>query len=214
MYTRQKSVSLADRVFDKLEDDILMGRYEKGEVLTELGLVEALGVSRTPIREALRRLADERLIADTGKGSVVLGITRADVQDIQDIRLAVEGLAAYYAAQNISPEDLQELRHIVELQEYYTERQDTEHIRQMDDRFHSLICSAGGHQVISDTLRPLQRKIKKFRRASLAKVRRAGAAASEHRAIFEAIASRDPELARQCAARHIQNAGESILELK
>ena len=70
-----KSTSLADQVFDKLENDIIQGVYPKGEVLTELKLAEQLGVSRTPIREALRRLEQERLIADSGKVSVVLGIT-------------------------------------------------------------------------------------------------------------------------------------------
>ena len=70
-----KSISLADQVFDKLENDIIAGVYSRGEVLTELKLVEQLNVSRTPIREALRRLEQERLIKDSGKGSVVLGIT-------------------------------------------------------------------------------------------------------------------------------------------
>ena len=74
-----KSTSLADQVFDKLENDIILGVYPKGEILTELKLVDQLGVSRTPIREALRRLEQERLIADTGKGSLVLGITEDDL---------------------------------------------------------------------------------------------------------------------------------------
>ena len=95
-----KTVSLADQVFERLEDDIITGVYPRGEILTELKLVEVLGVSRTPIREALRRLEQERLIAESGKGSVVLGITQEDLMDIMDIRQRVEGLAAFYAAQN------------------------------------------------------------------------------------------------------------------
>ena len=74
-----KSTSLADQVFEKLENDIIQGVYKRGELLTELKLVEQLGVSRTPIREALRRLEQERLIEDTGKGSRVLGITMEDL---------------------------------------------------------------------------------------------------------------------------------------
>ena len=85
-----KTASLSDQVFAKLESDIIQGVYPKGEILTELKLVEQLGVSRTPIREALRRLEQERLISDTGKGSVVLGITEEDLIDIMDIRLRVE----------------------------------------------------------------------------------------------------------------------------
>ena len=80
-----KSVSLADQIFDRLENDIIQGTYAKGEILTELRLVEQLGVSRTPIREALRRLEQERLIKDSGKGSVVLGITLEDLEDIMNI---------------------------------------------------------------------------------------------------------------------------------
>ena len=90
-----KTISLATQVFEKLEEDIITGVYPRGEILTELKLVEQLGVSRTPIREALRRLEQERLIAESGKGSVVLGITLEDLVDIMDIRQRIEGLAAY-----------------------------------------------------------------------------------------------------------------------
>ena len=209
--TTHKTVSLADRVFDKLEDDILFGRYAKGEILTELRLVEELGVSRTPIREALRRLAQERLIAETGKGSVVLGITKEDLQDILNIRLAVEGLATYYATLNMTPEGLDELRHIVELQEFYTSRNDPAHIKEMDDQFHNLICTISGRQVIADTLRPLHRKIQNYRRSSMADTARARAATQEHRAIFEAMAAGDAERAKALTVEHITNAKASIL---
>ena len=80
-----KTVSLADQVFEQLENDIIQGIYPRGEILTELKLAEQLGVSRTPIREALRRLEQERLISDAGKGSVVLGITEDDILDIKEI---------------------------------------------------------------------------------------------------------------------------------
>ena len=89
-----RTVTLADQVFERLESDIIQGVYPRGEVLTELKLVEQLNVSRTPIREALRRLEQEHLIADTGKGSVVLGITAEDLVDIMDIRCRIEGLAS------------------------------------------------------------------------------------------------------------------------
>ena len=84
-----KTTSLADQVFERLENDIIMGIYPKGEILTELKLVEQLGVSRTPIREALRKLEQEHLIADSGKGSVVLGISEEDLLDIMDIRIQI-----------------------------------------------------------------------------------------------------------------------------
>ena len=85
-----KTTSLADQIFERLENDIIQGVYPRGEILTELRLAEELGVSRTPIREALRRLEQERLIESAGKGSVVLGITETDLLDIMTIRERVE----------------------------------------------------------------------------------------------------------------------------
>ena len=135
-----KTVSLADQVFEKLENDIITGVYPRGEILTELKLVEQLGVSRTPIREALRRLEQERLIQDTGKGSLVMGITEDDLLDIMNIREQIEGLVAYYATLNLTPEGQQELTHIVDLQEFYYNKGDMEHLRQVDDNFHDMLC--------------------------------------------------------------------------
>ena len=109
MLKQFKSTSLADQVFDRLENDIIQGVYPKGEILTELKLVEQLGVSRTPIREALRRLEQERLIEETGKGSLVLGITVEDLMDIMAIRKRIEGLAAYHATKNMTEEGRKEL---------------------------------------------------------------------------------------------------------
>ena len=71
-----KTISLADQVYEHLEADILMGKYQRGEVLTELKLCETLGVSRTPVREALRRLADEHIIEEGTRGCIVLGISK------------------------------------------------------------------------------------------------------------------------------------------
>ena len=136
-----RTTSLADQVFERLENDIILGVYPKGEILTELKLVDQLGVSRTPIREALRRLEQERLIADSGKGSVVLGITEDDLIDIMNIRQRIEGLAAYYAAVNMTDEGRQELAHIVDLQDFYFSKGDAERLRQGDDQFHDAICA-------------------------------------------------------------------------
>ena len=127
-----KTTSLADQVFEKLENDIIQGVYPRGEILTELKLVDQLGVSRTPIREALRRLEQERLIEDTGKGSRVVGITEEDLEDIMNIRQRIEGLAAYYATKNMTPEGLAQLTHIADLQDFYFDKGDAELLRQVD----------------------------------------------------------------------------------
>ena len=145
-----KTTSLADQIFERLENDIIQGVYPRGEILTELRLAEELGVSRTPIREALRRLEQERLIESAGKGSVVLGITETDLLDIMTIRERVEGVAAYYAAQNITPEGIKELSDIVDLQEFYFSRKDAAHLHQVDDRFHDAICQLSNRNVLID----------------------------------------------------------------
>jgi len=181
------TTSLADQVFEKLENDIIHGVYPRGEILTELKLVEQLGVSRTPIREALRRLEQERLIEDSGKGSVVLGITADDLLDIMNIREQIEGLAAYYACINMTDEGLRELDHIMDLQDFYFSKWDIEHLRQADDMFHDAICELSQRSVIRDTLVPLHRKTRRYRKTAMQNKERATISLSEHRAILEAL---------------------------
>lgn len=204
-----KSISLADQVFEKLENDIIAGVYPRGEVLTELKLVEQLNVSRTPIREALRRLEHERLIQDSGKGSIVLGITLEDLEDIMNIRLRVEGLAAYYATKNLTPEFAERLKQINELQDFYYEKGDFDRMRQMDDRFHDAIYEFSGRTVLQDTLRPLHRKTQRYRKASIAS--RPSTSIQEHKEIYKAIVSGNAELAEKLTCIHIQNAKESMI---
>ncbi len=206
-----KSTSLADQVFEKLENDIIQGVYARGELLTELKLVEQLGVSRTPIREALRRLEQERLIEDTGKGSRVLGITEEDLLDIMNIRERIEGLAAYYATVNLTPDGLKELSHIVDLQEFYFSKKDKEHLRQVDDAFHDMICALSRRSVISDTLVPLMRKTRRYRRVAIDDWERTTNTMNEHKAIFEAIASGDARLAEELTTQHIIHAKEHMI---
>ena len=207
-----KATSLADQVFEKLENDIIQGVYPRGELLTELKLVEQLGVSRTPIREALRRLEQERLIEDTGKGSRVLGITKEDLEDIMNIRERIEGLVAYYAAKNITPEGLKELRHIVDLQEFYFSKHDKEHLRQVDDEFHDMICALSKRSVISDTLIPLMRKTRRYRRVAIDDWDRTTNTMREHKAMYEAIANGDADLAEKLATAHIVSAKRHLIE--
>ena len=173
MVKQFKSTSLADQVFDRLENDIIQGAYPKGEILTELKLVEQLGVSRTPIREALRRLEQERLIEDTGKGSRVLGITEDDLLDIMTIRERVEGVAAYYAAKNIGPDGMKELAHLVDLQEFYFQKKDADRLRQVDDQFHDTICylSAASLWTTGSGCRKPSRNILRFIRLLLPEMR-------------------------------------------
>ena len=207
-----KTVSLADQVFEKLEHDIIVGVYPRGTYLTELKLVEQLGVSRTPIREALRRLEQDRLIEDTGKGSLVLGITMDDLIDIMDIRSSIEGLAAYYAAKNITAEGRETFKQISELQDFYYKKQDLEHLRQMDDRFHLAIYNLSQRPVLRDTLIPLHRKTQRYRLISIADKNRLDASIREHNAIYQAIVSGDAERASKLVTEHITLAKENMIE--
>lgn len=206
-----KTVSLADQVFDRLETDIITGVYPRGELLTELKLVEQLGVSRTPIREALRRLEQERLITESGKGSIVLGITVDDLVDIMQIRQRIEGLAAYYATVNLTQEGLEELRHISELQDFYYTKRDIDSLRQMDDRFHNAIYRLCGRTVIRDTLQPLHRKTQRYRRISIENDERLACSIAEHKAIFGAIEAGDAQQAEGLITQHIRNAMEHMV---
>ena len=205
------TTSLADQVFEKLENDIIHGTYQRGEILTELKLVEQLGVSRTPIREALRRLEQERLIEETGKGSLVLGITADDLLDIMNIRERIEGLAAYYACVNMTDEGKEELSHIVDLQDFYFAKWDTEHLRQADDMFHDAICELSKRTVIRDTLQPLHRKTRRYRKTVMQDKERAALSLQEHHVIVEALQSGDPEKARAAMDAHMVKVKDYML---
>ena len=207
-----KSISLATQVFEKLEEDIITGVYPRGEILTELKLVEQLGVSRTPIREALRRLEQERLIKETGKGSMVLGITMEDLVDIMEIRQRTEGLAAYHATKNLTEEGREELQQISQLQDFYFEKQDIDNLRKMDDRFHDAIYQLSKRPVLRDALVPLHRKTQRYRRISIEDKDRLSRSIQEHKAICNAILSGDAELAEQLITQHIERAKKNMIE--
>ena len=206
-----RTASLADQVFEKLEDDIVYGVYKRGEILTELKLAETLGVSRTPIREALRRLEQERLIEDSGKGSVVLGITKEDLLDIMDIRLRIEGLASFYAAKNISKEGVDQLNHLTDLQEFYQTKGDISRLQAVDDDVHVTIYHLSQRNVIIDTLIPLHRKTRLYRKISMEDNERSPKTLTEHLEIARAIISGDAALAKELTEKHIENAKNHMM---
>lgn len=206
-----KTVSLADQVFEHIETDILLGKYQRGEILTESRLSSELGVSRTPIREALRRLLQENLIEESGKGSVVIGITEDDLADIFLVRSKLESLAVEIAVAKATNEDIEKLKEVVELQEFYTTKQDADRIKSMDNKFHEMLYRIGGSTIFYEILVPLHKKIQKYRKASVESRSRATASVKEHREIYEAIAERRAEKASRLALEHINNAYMHIL---
>ncbi len=197
------SVSIADQVFEKLEHDILSGVYTRGEILTEAKLCEALGVSRTPVREALRRLAQEHILEIGSKGIVVIGISKKDIEDIYEIRHRIEGMAAARAAMTASDADIAELKRILELQEFYVSKKDPEQIQSMDSDFHALLYRLSGSAPLCDTLTELHKKVLKYRKASVSQSERASQSVLEHKKICDAITAHDAQAAEAAAIAHI-----------
>ncbi len=209
-----KTVSLAGQVFENLERDILSGKYERGDVLTETKLSEELGVSRTPIREALRRLEQEHMIEIGSKGAIVVGISEEDIDVIYEVRSRIEGIASRLAAKRASDADIEGLRQTIELQEFYTIKGNAEKIKNEDNDFHKKIYVLSGCMPLADTLEALHKKVVKYRRASLATEGHSKDALEEHRAIFEAIAVHDGDAAEAATVKHVSNAGKRIKEGK
>ncbi len=205
-----KNQSIADRVFDYVEEAILTGNFQRGDIISELKLCKLLDVSRTPVREALTRLLVEGLIEESGKGAVVIGINNEDIEDIYEIRKRIEGLATSKCARIITADQLEKLREVLELQEFYTFKNQPDNIKKVDSQFHSLIYSYCGSKTLQVMLGELHRKVQRFRRTSLQNSERAKAAVIEHRQIFEAIAAHDEKLAEELTIQHIKNAKLSI----
>ena len=206
-----KTVSLSDQVFEHLETDILSGKYQRGEIVTELQLCSELGVSRTPVREALRRLFQEHLVEDTPKGTMILGITPKDYLDMSEIRLRIEELAIRGFVANADPDSLKELKEAVDFQEFYLSRGDVDHLRALDGRFHEVIYAGCGSRVLQDTLAPLHKKIQQYRHNALQAPLRAKNSVDEHKAILDAIVARDADLAVERMKNHIGNAMQRAL---
>ena len=205
--------SLADQVFEQLEKNILAGTYAKGEVFTEMTLSKELGVSRTPVREALRRLEQECLIELSTKGAKIIGISKKDILEMYEVRMRIEGLAAKMAAQAISEEGKKELCDLVELQEFYTQKKNADSIKNIDSEFHEAVYRHCGSIVFYDILNSLHKKVVKYRKASIQNNERSFQSVREHRQLCDAIVSGDGDLAEKLTIEHIKNARENIISI-
>lgn len=205
--TLNHDVSLRYKVFKYIKTQIINGHYKPGESLVESKLAEELGVSRTPIREAVRLLEVEGLVEITpNKGGVVLGISRKDVEDIYAIRCLVEGLAARWAAERMSSIDKKELKKIIDLMEFYSQREDLDELADLDNRFHQIIYEASGSKILNLTLGNLHQYVQIARLESLRVAHRADQTLAEHRAILEAFLEGNPEKAETALSQHVRNA--------
>ena len=207
---QHRTISLVDQIFEELEKKILTGVYNRGDVFTEVALSEELGVSRTPVREALRRLEQEMLITFTSKGALVIGISKQDILDMYDIRIRIEGMASRLAAKNITEAGKKELVDIVKLQEHYTSIKDADNIKNMDSKFHESVYNHCGSAPLYEILHLLHKKVIKYRQTSVQNIERAFKSVVEHREICDAILSGDGRRAEELTTEHIKNAKLSI----
>ena len=209
-----QSGSLRSKVFNQLQNDILNGLYQPGESLIETKLSEELGVSRTPIREALRQLELEGLVQSIpNKGAIVKGISPQDIEDIYTIRMLIEGLAARWATEKITEVELGELKEAIELEEFYTLKNDLSHLLQFDSRFHDIIFKACKSKPLMHTLSTFHHYVQKARNISLSSPGRARLVLEEHKAIFQAIIEHDAEKAARLTTEHVRNASINLLAI-
>lgn len=203
--------SLRGRVFTKIKNDILEGRYQAGDELREVTLGDELGVSRTPVREALRQLALEGLVElIPNKGAYVTGITAKDVRDIYQIRARLEGLCASMAAESITQEQLDRLDEIILLSRFYEEKEDFEHLLSLDSQFHEVLYEACGSKMLQHLLTDYHQYVQRVRMRSLQRQQRAQESTQEHAKILQAIKDRDGKEADRLATMHIMNTIQNI----
>ncbi len=204
--------SLEEKVYAGLEDAILANEYHEGDALTEIALCQKFGVSRTPVRSALHRLAEEGLIEIApNRGAVVIGVTKDDLIDIYRIRMRLEGLASAMAAENMTGAQKTELRESVELAEFYISKQDTEHLKELDTVFHRIIYQASGSRMLCKILSDLHRSIRAYRKLSLSVPGRLEKSVEEHREILKAIEAGDVDEAEALTSEHISHALTNML---
>ncbi|NMA33089.1 MAG: GntR family transcriptional regulator [Clostridiaceae bacterium] len=211
--TGPQSSALHSRVYNQIRNDILNGVYEPGESLVEMKLSEELGVSRTPVREALRQLELEGLVQFVpNRGVTVRGISPQDIQDIYTIRMMIEGLAARWAAEKITPDEMEELREAVDLEEFYTVKCNYGNLLRFDTRFHDIIFKASKSTPLMHTLSTFHSYVQKARKVSMSSPERAAEVLSEHKAIMQAIIDRDADRAEKLMTEHVRNASLNLLK--
>lgn len=196
--------SLRGRVFNKIREDILAGNYGEKDELREAAISKELGVSRTPVREALRQLELEGLVSIIpNKGAYVNGITPKDIYDIYMIRSYLEGLCAKWACKYITKEQIEDLEESIYLSGFHIQKEHWEQIYELDNRFHLNLYKACGSKILEHILSDYHHYVERVRKNTLSSKERARTASAEHKAILEAVINKDEELAERLANEHI-----------
>lgn len=202
----EDNYSLSARVFRRIREGILAGKYATNEELKEKTIGDELGVSRTPVREALRQLELEGLVSIIpNKGAYVVGVSQKDIKDIYEMRSLLEGLCAKWAADNVTDSQLAELEENVFLTEFHYSKGNWEQIYELDNRFHELLYEASGSRELQHVLRDYHQYVQRIRRITLGKAERVKNSKEEHKKIVEALKLHDPQMAQENAKKHIRS---------
>ena len=206
---------LRKQVYKVLREAILKGDLTTGEKITEVEIAEQLNVSRTPVREAFRMLELEELINIVPQhGVFVAGVeTKKEIDDIFQLRMELEGLAAYLAARNISNEQIKKLEEYSKQIEKCIEENDQKACIRVDIAFHQIIKEASNNKWLDKFLDSLFEQATRFRSSSFAQKGRMNEFLNEHKELARAIADGNPELAQELAKKHIRGAWNSILSV-
>ena len=203
---------LRDVVFNTLRKAILTGTLKPGERLMEVHLANKLGVSRTPIREAIRKLELEGLvIMIPRRGAEVAQITEKSLKDVLEVRRALDALSVELACDRITEEELGTLKKACDDFETAVREKDVSVIAKADVALHDIIVKATGNQRLQQLVNNLAEQMYRYRFVYIKDESQHDKLIAEHKEIFESIAGRDKERAARAAKLHIDNQEKSII---
>jgi DNA-binding GntR family transcriptional regulator len=203
--------SLSQSALKALREGIVSGRFQPGERLVEERLSADLGMSRVPIREAIKQLAMEGLAepVDGGRGAQVAALSLDDAQDLIEVRAVLEGLTARLAARRRDPRKMNRIQELLAAGDALVAAGSPAELAALNVSFHELLAAAGANHALRELMRPLRERTEMvFRRNS---VERADMDWREHAMILTAVAEGDEELAALLAARHVRRAARARL---
>ena len=203
---------LRDVVFNTLRDAILKGELEPGERLMEIQLAERLGVSRTPIREAIRKLELEGLVLMIPrKGAEVAKISEKSLRDVLEVRRSLEELAAELACQRMDAEALKDLEDAQKAFIQAVESGETMTMAEADEHFHDVIYMGTGNTRLVQILNNLREQMYRYRFEYIKDSSQHERLVEEHKVIYESIVKKDKETASHMAKVHIDNQKKAII---
>ncbi|MGW0575102.1 GntR family transcriptional regulator [Streptomyces sp. NPDC002920] len=193
--------AVRERVLATLRQDIIAGRLRPGDRLVERELADRFGVSRVPVREAIRSLVSEGFVHfESARRTVVRRLTPGDVKELFELREALEVYAAGLAAARATPESLAELRGLLDQAATATAAADADTITDVNTRLHDAILAMAGNSLLSSVMEPVDGRLRWLTRQN----EEWPQLLTEHRELYEAIASGDPDRARTHALNHVQ----------